>query len=277
MFKGIRSVCWLAPVVLFAAVEEKQTIQKTFPAAKRIEVENVNGSIRVAGYDGREVQLTVHETLSGDSKEKLEQARREVKLDISTPQEGTLRLYVDGPFRSKCRDGSVNFHEDDAGYTFRHEFEIKAPRDVAVYLRNINGGAIKVENVAGDYDVKNINGGVEMIEVAGSGRAYSLNGGLKVLFRSNPRAQSYFGSLNGPVDLFFQPDLAADLRMKTFNGNIYSDFPVTPLAAHGMTAERRDGKQVYRADRFTGGRVGNGGPEIKLDGFNGDIRILKRQ
>lgn len=277
MFIGIRSVCWLAPVVLLAGVEEKQTIQKTFPAAKRVEVENVNGSIRVTGYEGREVQLTVHQTLSGDTKEKLEQAKKEVKLDISTPQEGTLRLYVDGPFRCKNRGGSCNGDWHDAGYTFRHEFEITAPRDATVYLRNINGGAIQVKNVAGDYDVKNINGGVEMLEAAGSGRAYSLNGELKVLFRSNPRAQSYFGSLNGRVDLFFQPDLGADLRMKTFNGNIYSDFPVTPLAAGGMTAERRDGKRVYRADRFTGGRVGKGGPEITLDGFNGDIRILKRQ
>jgi hypothetical protein len=184
---------------------------------------------------------------------------------------------VDGPFRCKCRDGSVNFRGGDQDYRFRHEFEIKAPRDATVYLRNVNGGSVKVENVAGDYDVENINGSVEMLETAGSGRAYALNGGLKVLFRSNPRAASYFGSLNGKVDLFFQPNLAADLRMKTFNGNIYSDFEVTPLPAHGATAERRDGKLVYRADRFTGGRVGHGGPEIKLDGFNGDIRILKRQ
>jgi len=270
MFQRAMCVCWLAPVLLAASVEEKQTIQKSFPNAKRIEVENVNGSIRVTGYDGREVQVTVNETFSADSKEKLEQARKEVKLDISTPQEGTVRLYVDGPFRDKCR-------EHDQGYRFRHEFEIKAPRDVTVYLRNVNGGSVKVENVAGDYDVENINGGVEMLETAGSGRAYALNGGLKVLFRSNPRASSYFGSLNGKVDLFFQPNLAADLRMKTFNGNIYSDFEVTPLPAHQATAERRDGKLVYRADRFTGGRVGHGGPEIKLDGFNGDIRILKRQ
>lgn len=277
MFQHIRSVCWLAPVLLFAPVEEKQTIQKTFSSAKRIEVDNVNGSIRVVGYGGREVQLTVYETLTADSKEKLEQARQEIKLDISTPSEGTLRLYVDGPFRCKCRDGSVSFHEHEPGYTFRHEFEIKAPRDAAIYLRNVNGGAIKVEDIAGDYDVKNINGGVEMLETAGSGKAYSLNGGLKVLFRSNPRAESYFGSLNGRVELFFQPNLSADLRMKTFNGGIYSDFEVTPLPARAATTERRDGKLVYRADRFTSGRVGNGGPEIKLDGFNGDIRILKRQ
>jgi DUF4097 and DUF4098 domain-containing protein YvlB len=268
----------LAPVLLMAApLEQKQTVQKTFPAPKRLEVENVTGSIHVTGYDGREVQLAVNETFRADTKEKLDQATKEIKLDIAT-QGDTLRIFVDGPYRCKCGDGSsTNFSRRSAGYDFRHEFEIRVPRDTEVYLRNVNGGPVKVENIAGNYDVENINGGVEMLEAAGSGRAYSLNGGLKVVFRRNPREASYFGSLNGQVDLLFQPDLSADLRMKTFNGHIYSDFDVTSLPGRAATAERRNGKQVYRADRFTGARVGNGGPEIKLDGFNGDIRIIKRK
>lgn len=278
MWRHMRVVCLLAPALLMAAtLEQKQTIQKTYPAAKRIEVENVTGSIHVTGYNGREVQLAVNETFSADTKEKLDQAMKDVKVDITT-QGDTLRMYVDGPFRCKCGDGSsVHFSRRRAGYDFRHEFEIRVPRDTEVYLRNINGGPVKVEDVAGNYDVENINGGVEMSEAAGSGRAYSLNGGLKVAFRRNPREASYFGSLNGPVDLEFQPDLSADLRMKTFNGRIYSDFEVTSLPSGQPTAERRNGKLIYRSDRFTGARVGNGGPEIKLDGFNGDIRLIKRK
>jgi hypothetical protein len=268
--------CWLMPVLLCASVEDRRTIEKAFSGAKRIEVENVNGWIQVIGQDSRQVQLTVNETFRGDTNEKLEQARREVKLEI-TEKDGTLRLYVDGPFRCKCDDGSIHLSERRTGYSFRHEFEIRAPRDVVVYLRNINGGPVKVENTSGDYDVENINGKIEMNEVAGSGRAYSLNGGLKVLFRTNPLAASYFGSLNGAVDLFFQPSLAADLLVKTFNGKVYTDFEVASLPNRGATAERRNGKLIYRANRFSGVRIGNGGPEIKLDGFNGDIRILKRE
>lgn len=276
MWRHMRVVCLLIPALLMGAqLEQKQTIRKTYPAAKRIEVENVNGSIRVTGYDGHEVQLTVNETFRADTKEKLDQAMKEVKVDITT-QGDTLRMYVDGPFRCKCEDrSSVHFSRQRPGYDFRHEFEIRVPRNTEVYLRNINDGPVKVEDVAGNYDVENINGGVEMSEAAGSGRAYSLNGGLKVAF--NPRAASYFGSLNGQVDLEFQPDLSADLRMKTFNGHIYSDFEVTSLPSAQPTAERRNGKLIYRSDRFTGARVGNGGPEIKLDGFNGDIRLIKRK
>ncbi len=278
MSRYMRIVCLLAPALLMAAqLEEKQTIRKTFPATRRVEVENVNGWIHVTGYDGREVQLTVNQTFSAESKEKLDQAMKEVKLDITTEGD-TLRILVDGPFRCKCGDGSsVNHSRGRAGYDFRHEFEMRVPRDTVVYLRNVNGGPVKVENLAGNYDVENINGAVEMLEAAGSGRAYSLNGGLKVVFQRNPSEASYFGSLNGQVDLLFQPDLSADLRMKTFNGHIYSDFDVTSLPAREPAAERRNGKLIYRADRFTGARIGSGGPEIKLDGFNGDIRIIKRK
>ena len=38
----------------------------------------------------------------------------------------------------------------------------------------------------------------------------------------------------------------------------------------------RDGKFVYRSNRFTGARAGRGGPQIKLDAFNGNIRINAR-
>jgi hypothetical protein len=65
--------------------------------------------------------------------------------------------------------------------------------------------------------------------------------------------------------------------MKTFNGEIYSDFPVTALPLRLAKSERREGRTVYKSDRWTGARVGNGGPEIQLDGFSGDIRILKRE
>jgi hypothetical protein len=251
-------------------VEEKQTIRKTFAAARRIEVDNVNGFIHVSGYDGSEIQATIQETIRGETRERIAEARKEAKLDI-TESGDLVRFCADGPFRCHCGNWR------HPGYRVAYDFEIKAPRTTAVFLHTVNQGDIKVENMAGDYDLNNINGGIEMLEAAGSGRVYALNGKVRVVFRQNPPAASTFGSLNGTVDLYFQPDLAADLRMKTFNGRFYTDFDLTSLAARAVTPERKDGKLVYHVDRYTGARVGRGGPEIKLDGFNGDIRILKRE
>src|SRR2546422_23521 len=114
-------------------------------------------------------------------------------------------------------------------------------------------------------------------EVSGSGRAHAINGKVKVLFRENPKAASSFGSLNGNVDLYFLPDFSADLSFKTFNGRVYSDFPVTYLPVVNPPGGRQNGKYLYKSSGFSTVRVGRGGPEIKLDGFNGDIRVLQRE
>src|SRR5262249_22348486 len=103
MVKMILLAAALAALAFGQTVEEKETIQRTFPSVKRVEVENVFGSIRVAGYDGAAVELVAYETIRGESPEKVKQARLEVKLDISRDGD-TLGIYVDGPFRCHCDD-----------------------------------------------------------------------------------------------------------------------------------------------------------------------------
>ena len=63
--------------------------------------------------------------------------------------------------------------------------------------------------------------------------------------------------------------------MKTFNGEVFSDFRVRQLPARAPSSETRGGKRVYKTDGFTGLRVGAGGPEIEFDTLNGNIRILR--
>jgi len=259
-----------------AEVEQNETIQKTYSlsgsAPKKVIVDNVNGSIHVTGYAGNEVRLVAHKRLRADSPETAEQARRDVKLDISQDA-NTVRFYVDGPFR--CRDGGVHI-DRDPGYEVKYDFELQVPHDTAIDLKTVNDGEIKVGDVAGDYKVDDINGGIEMTEISGSGKVYALNGKVKVTFRENPRGKSSFGSLNGEVRVSFQPDLNADLRFKTFNGGVYTDYPVTYLPQPAAAGERRNGKFVYKSSDWSAVRVGHGGPELSFDAFNGNIRILNR-
>jgi hypothetical protein len=268
---------FLACLPLMAAdVEQNETIQKTYPlsgaAPKKVIVDNVNGSIHVTGYAGGEVRLVARKRLRADSSETAEQARRDVKLDISQDA-NTVRFYVDGPFR--CRDGGVHM-DRDPGYEVKYDFELQVPHDTAIDLKTINAGEIKVEDVAGDYKVDNINGGVEMTDLSGSGKVYALNGRVKVSFRENPRAKSSFGSLNGEVRVSFQQELNADVRFKTFNGGVYTDYPVTYLPLPASAGERRGGKFVYKSSEWSAVRVGHGGPELSFDAFNGNIRLLNR-
>jgi hypothetical protein len=259
-----------------AEVEQNETIRQTFPvsgaAPKKVTVDNLNGSIHVTGYAGSEIRLVAHKRLRAESPEAAEEARRDIKLDVSQT-ENTVRLYVDGPFR--CRDGGVHI-DRDPGYEVKYDFELQTPHDTAIDLKTINDGEITVADVAGDYKVNNINGGVEMQELSGSGKIYALNGKVTVSFRENPRGKSSFGSLNGEVRVSFQPDLNADVRFKTFNGQVFTDYQVTYLPLPAAEAERHGTRYVYKSSEWSAVRVGRGGPELSFDAFNGNIRILNR-
>ena len=277
--RGILIAAALALVPGFA--QEPETLHRVFSGAKSIEVDNVFGSIRVSGYDGSEIQLDARRSVTADDTERAATAAREVKLDISQAGDAA-RVYVDGPFRCHCEDrpsfrSRNDMHERGRrGYKVVYDFDLKVPRATALYLGTVNEGRITVAKTAGDYDIENINGSVEMDDVAGSGRVYALNGKVAVTFTKNPERNSYFGSLNGSVDAWFQPNLSADVRVKTFNGGIYTDFPVAYLPAAASTPERKNGKFIYKSNEFQGIRIGSGGPEYKFENFNGDIRIRNR-
>lgn len=262
-------------------LQEKETIRKTFnltAANKVLDIDNIFGSIEVTGVQGDQVQLVVNKTISAESKDKMEAAKKEVTLDI-TDQPDLLKLYVNGPFRCNCGNGNggcVNWN-GDRGYKVKMDFQLQVPRNIEVRLKTVNSGHVQVQDVTGNFTVHNVNGGIEMQNIAGSGLAKTVNGPVKVTFRENPREKSDFATINGNVDLYFVRGLAGDFRFKTMNGTVYSDFEMTSLPAQPASAERHGTKFVFRSDRFTGGRVGSGGPEIKAENLNGDIRVLERQ
>ncbi|MGC2697196.1 MAG: hypothetical protein WA738_15530 [Candidatus Angelobacter sp.] len=261
-------------------LQEKETIRKSFnlsAAHKVLEVDNIFGSIDVVGGAGDQVQLVISKTISAESKDRMDAAKKEVTLDV-TDQPDLLKLYVNGPFRCNCQNGDggcVGWH-GDSGYRVKMDFQLQVPRNIEVNLKTVNSGSVHVRDVTGNFSVHNVNGGIEMQDVAGSGLAKTVNGPVKVTFRENPREKSDFATINGNVELNFVRGLAADFRFKTMNGNVYSDFELTSLPAQAVSAEHRGSKFIFRSDRYTGGRIGNGGPEIRAENLNGDIRVLER-
>jgi hypothetical protein len=256
---------------------EQEKIEKSFamPAGagrRTVEIDNVWGSIEVVGTASDQVKVTVNKSIRAESKGKIEQARKDVTLDI-TQQTDALKLYVNGPFRCNCHDCERS--RDDEGYVVKMDFQVQVPRDVDIKVKTVNDGHVSVRDINGNFLVRNVNGDIQIHNIAGSGSARTVNGPVKVSFRQNPREASDFNTVNGNIELAFARDLSADFKFKTFNGGIYSDFPVTALPVQGMQEEHHGTKVIFRADRYTGARINAGGPQIKVENLNGDIRILE--
>jgi hypothetical protein len=228
------------------------------------------------------VDVLARRSVKAESAEARAAAERDVHL-LVTDHAPALRLYVDGPFRDDCdcrgRSGNSGRRRGwrNPGYEVRYDFEIRVPRDVTLRLRAVNDGEIRVQGTTGPFDIRHVNGGIELADIAGAGGARTVNGDVRVTYRANPRGEVRFKTLNGDVVARFAPALSADIWVKTFNGDVLTDYDYSRLPAVAPVAEQRGGMRVWRTSQKAGVRVGAGGPSFELETFNGDIRILRSE
>ena len=241
---------------------------------RAVEVDNFTGAVRVRSHPGGEVTLSVHETWAANSAEKLEQGRREVRLDVAETA-GRLRLFVDGPFRS--RDGGTHFHGwERLGYEATFDFDLEVPADVDLVARTVNGGEVRVSGVGGRFDVSNVNGPVTLERMGGAGKASTVNGPVVASFSRNPAAGCTFDTINGRIEVSFLAGLAADLRFKTLNGKVYTDYDYDYRSLPPEPADRSRGHFHYRSHGDFAARIAGGGPELTFSTINGNI-LIRRQ
>jgi hypothetical protein len=281
MLLVVLAVILMSHSTICSALEERDKIEETLrfdrsSDERRVIVDNVFGSIKVTGYSGDEVRMVAQKTIVAKSDKKLARAKEEVRLEISE-DDGVIEFYVDGPFRDKRHDSCIRWRGfKREGYKVVFDFELQVPEDCDVEIKTVNEGDIFIESISGDFEVNNVNGDIEMERIDGSGEACTVNGDISLDFARNPQKNCSFKTINGEVRLHFLPRLSADFYLKTFNGEIFTDFEVESLPSKAFTASNKNGKRVYKAGHICGVRAGQGGPEIAMDGFNGDMFILKK-
>jgi hypothetical protein len=239
-----------------------------------LQLDNIHGSIEITGYKGKEVLLTAVKTIHARSEQRADKAKEEVVLDINQ-EDNLIDIYVDGPFRCQLH-GRGGYSWRDPGYYVQYDFKIRVPFETSLYVKTVNKGDIRIENIKGDFGVRNVNGKIIMEEIDGSGTARTVNGRIKVSFSGNPELDCSFKTINGDLDLYFQNRLSADFRLKTFNGDAYTDFESEYIPVSESQERTRKGRYVFKSNRFFGVRIGNGGPEIRMETLNGDLLINKR-
>jgi len=255
--------------------EAREPLHYSFSKDTALDVDNVNGEIRITGDGGNTIRVEGERVTHARDKQAIDRAKKDVTLDVNE-RDGTAQLYVNGPFRGNNGRWSdyhgFHSHYDGDEYEVEYNFNIHVPRETVLQLRTVNG-SIRTDQTSGKFDISGVNGGVEMLEASGSGRVNMVNGRMEVSFRENPKAETEFHSVNGAIEATFPSNFAADLVLKTLNGQAYTDFEATALA-NAFSQDRR-GRFVYRPDRNARVRIGSGGPEVRFQTVNGDIRIKK--
>lgn len=237
-------------------------------------VQNVQGDVKVEGYNGDKVELTAAKTITANNKADAEKGRREVQLKTEASGD-TVYVYLEAPFiyRRKGRMRSMNIDRDEDDYDFAFDITIKVPRQTNLEVSTVNNGEVTVANTQGAVKANNVNGPIKISNIEGTTKANTVNGDVDVTYTKNPTGDSDFRTINGKLNVVFKPNLSADFTFKTMHGEFYSDFnDLKTLPAQTIQNTKNKGSgTVYKVDNRQAMRLGKGGPTFSFETLNGNV------
>lgn len=280
----------LAGVVLACAPataqkpEFKEHISKQFDLKKPanqtvLAIGNVDGFIKVESYSGSKVLIEIDKTISGKTQDIVNEGKEELKLEFEETGDSIL-VYISEPWstRPNTHHGENRNRNRRIEYRTNLNYTIKVPADINLHVSTINNGNIDVKNVTGSIKANNINGGISLANAKGATDVHTINGDVTINYLVSPSEKSSYYTLNGNIRVTYPASFSGDLQFKSFNGEFFTDFPDTQLLTPEVTKniEHKGDGTVYKLDRKTAIRIGNGGRKFKFETFNGNIYIKKQ-
>jgi hypothetical protein len=216
---------------------------------------------------------------AGDSKDVLVKASGRNENPGYAPSNGSLRRLTQQP--------ALNIEEQNNRMVIGSpnssrpmDLEIQVPVRTSLELSTVNSGDITVDGVEGELEISNVNGSIALTGVKGSVVAHTVNGKVAATLKGvTPQKPMAFSTLNGNVDVSFPASLKANLRLRTDNGEVFTDFDLQvrtePNAPVVEDTRRSDGRYRVKVNKVIYGAVNGGGPEIEVRTFNGNLYVRK--
>jgi DUF4097 and DUF4098 domain-containing protein YvlB len=233
--------------------ELREEFHQTFTLTPngRVSLENINGGVKVTGWDRNEVKVDA--VKRAYTKERLDETR----IDVNADQDSVH-------IRTQYPERSSHFSKDkDSGHdSFATvEYVLTIPRNARVDSIELINGPLNISSLNGEVKASLINGTLTAAGLAGDVKLSTVNGGVDAAFdRLTGARQISLSSVNGSLTLTIPSDSNAQLRADTVHGGISNDFNLPVKRGEYV------GRNLY-------GRLGQGGPDIRLSNVNGSISI----
>lgn len=271
--EAMRKLLTIIIVVLFSLVSAMAqeggefAVPLSDPSKRaRLKVHLNSGSITVKGTARKDVLVKYTPSKEGDHDHDDRGSREGLKRLSS----GTIDLEVS----EEGNEVKVNSDTWNNGV----EVEIETPSGVDLDLHTYNDGEIRVSAIQGDVEITNYNGEITATGISGSVVATTYNGEIVVTFdKVTPDKPMSFSTYNGDIELTLPAATKATLKMKTYQGEVYTGFDVA-LTKSGpvQKTETRPGTYKVVVDEWLKGDINGGGPELTMKNYNGDIYVRKK-
>lgn len=251
----------------------------------KLDVNLVNGSIKVVSYEGKDIVIDVQ----AGSERKPDKKGRDnsgvnINVDVNTntskssSSNGMKRINAGNAFdvSAEEKNNRVTVHSDS--WKAPVTLTIKVPQSEAnLKLGTINHGDISVNNVNGEMEISNTNGGIQLNNISGSVVANTVNGPVVATFKNiDPKAAMAFSTLNGNVDVTFPASFKGNVKLKSDMGEMYTDFDIeTDKNQAKVNRSGQSGLFRVNIENWVYGKINGGGPELMMKNMTGNIYIRK--
>lgn len=228
---------------------EEQHGTYTLTEKGRIDLDNVNGQVRIVAWEGNAVQLDAVKRAS--SQEYLKEVEVRIEASEDELKVRTIQPSTKGFWGIFNRGGSAQV-----------DYTLQVPAHIRLDSISTVNGSVRIENMGADVKASTVNGSLHVTAAGGSVRLSTVNGSVNAAVDPEEGKSIYMKTVNGSLSLALPPDISADLAANTVNGKINCDF-AAPL----------NDKSVVGHELET--RLGDGAVPIRLETVNGKISILK--
>ncbi len=260
--------------------EAEETLTLPAPAAGTLRVDNANGRTHVIGEDRDDIEIQVRKAARAESPEQAASLVDKIRVLHREDSNGCLEVEVDIPGRWNRRG--------------RADLTIHVPRGTEAQITAANGriclsglrarvrlhssnGPIQVSDVVGDIEIhtsnakvhtdctcgrllaRSSNGKIELKEHRGSVDAATSNGTIRCELEDMGKSGCVLVTSNGRISLTLPEDVDGDVDIRVDNGIIRTAREIANAAGD-------------RTGRLKG-RLGLGGPPIRLRASNGTINL----
>jgi len=272
----------------FGQSTEQLTVPLSSPGKPySLKVKLVTGSIKVAGYDGKDIIINATPR-SEDDKESKTNSNLNININFrkggndedegsKVAESGMKRISSAGGFEVTAKEADNTVTVNTGNPNKAVDLDLKIPQDAKLKIGTVNDGEISVENVRGELEVTNVNEKITLTNISGSVVANTVNGDIVVTFNKlDTTAPMAFSTLNGDVKVTLPSDTKANLKLKSDNGEIFSDFDVVVDKTPGkIDKTSAPGMYKIKKDDWVYGKINGGGAEMLMKNMDGNIYIKK--
>lgn len=253
---------------------ERIAIPLSSPDKKgKLEVGLVRGDIKVEMYNGTEVIIEATSSTSDDCDSCDDHKHKEKDKGKSAP--AGMKRISSSPIELSASEDNNRVEIETNSWKKPINLTIKVPANFDLDVSTVHG-KVDVSGVNGTHEISAVHGPLTLKDMSGSIVSNTVHGDIIVNFlKVTPNEPMSFVTLHGNVDVTFPGSIKARAKMRSDQGEIYTDFDMT-VDRSKPEVKSTDGQYKVSINSWVFGDINGGGPEYTFKNMHGDIIIREK-